>query len=466
MSPLSRFVLVANRLPFRWNEETSGWQVSPGGLVSALTPILRERDGVWVGWTGIADFQPEPFEEQEIHLHPVPIHAAEVEPYYYGFCNGTLWPLYHNAVRSPEFHRHWWWPYHQVNQRFADAAAERLAPEGIAWVQDYQMQLVPAMLRERRPGATIGFFLHIPFPPVELFSYLPWRRAVVEGLLGSDVVAFQTRQSLENFADAALRFGGAARNGDALRYEGRRVTLQASPISVDTGRFEELAADPAVVQAAAGIRSDVGAHRKVLLGVDRLDYTKGIGIRLKAVQTFFLAAREMGRLERGREPVLIQLSVPSREQVSEYALMREEVEGLVGRINGELGRPDWTPVTYMYRQLAQEDLVAYYRAADVMLVTPLADGMNLVAKEYVACRLDDTGALLLSEFAGAAAELQSAMLVNPMDVDGLAHRLLDCLALSQVEQRARMSAMRRVVRTNDVYAWSRRCMEALESRVG
>ncbi|MDT8435804.1 MAG: trehalose-6-phosphate synthase [Gemmatimonadota bacterium] len=466
MSPLSRFVLVANRLPVRWDEETSEWQVSPGGLVSALTPVLRERDGVWVGWTGIADFQPAPFDEGGIHLHPVPVHAAEVEPYYHGFCNGTLWPLYHNAIRSPEFHRHWWWPYHYVNRRFADVAAKRLAPEGVCWVQDYQMQLVPAMLREHRPGATIGFFLHIPFPPVELFAYLPWRHAVIEGLLGSDVVAFQTRQSLENFADAARMFGGAERHGDVLRHEGRRIRLQASPISIDTEKFERLAADPEVERMSADIRSDVGPGRKIVLGVDRLDYTKGIGIRLKAVQTFFQAARDMGRLERGREPVLIQLSVPSREEVSEYALMREEVEGLVGRINGELGRPGWTPITYMYRQLAQPELVAYYRAADVMLVTPLADGMNLVAKEYVATRLDDTGTLVLSEFAGAAAELEKALLVNPMDVDGLAHRLLDALALSPVEQRGRMATMRRAVRENDVFAWSRRCLEALEEEAG
>jgi len=463
VSQPSRFVLVANRLPVRWDEDTSEWSVSPGGLVSALTPILQERDGVWVGWTGIPDFSPEPFEHGGIRLHPVHIHEAEVDPYYYGFCNGTLWPLYHNAVRTPEFHRHWWWPYVEVNRRFAQAAARRLAADGVAWIQDYQMQLVPEMLREVRPEARIGFFLHIPFPAVELFAYLPWRLGVLEGLLGADVLAFQTRQSLENFSDAATRFAGATRSGETLHHGGREVRLQAAPIAIDTARYERLAADPAVEAAMHRIHNDVGVERKLILGVDRLDYTKGIGLRLKAFQTFLHGEQREGRMVPGREPVMIQLSVPSREQLIEYARMREEVEGLVGRINGDFGRPGWTPVTYMYRELAAEELVALYRAADVMLVTPLADGMNLVAKEYVACRVDDTGALVLSEFAGAAEELRDALLVNPMDLDGLAHRLGEALAMSRTEQRGRLTHLRGVVREHDVFEWSRRCLEALEA---
>lgn len=463
MSQPSPFVLVANRLPVRWDEERSEWNVSPGGLVSALTPILKERDGVWVGWTGIPDFSPEPFERGGIRLHPVQVHGTEVDPYYYGFCNGTLWPLYHNAVRTPEFHRHWWWPYVEVNRRFAQAAAGRLAPEGIAWIQDYQLQLVPEMLRELRPGARIGFFLHIPFPAVELFAYLPWRLGVLKGLLGADVLAFQTRQSLENFSDAALRFTGADRSGDTLHHEGREVRLQAAPIAIDTGRYERLAAVPDVVAASERIRRDIGEGRQLVLGVDRLDYTKGIGLRLRAFQTFLHRALQEGRLSEGREPVMVQLAVPSREQLTQYMRMREEVEGLVGRINGDFGRPGWTPLTYMYRELSGEELVSYYRAADVMLVTPLADGMNLVAKEYVATRLDDSGALVLSEFAGAAAELEDALLVNPMDLDGLANRLREAIGLSPTEQRARMAKLRRVVREHDVFEWSRRCLEALQA---
>ena len=325
------------------------------------------------------------------------------------------------------------------------------------------MQLVPEMLREVRPEARIGFFLHIPFPAVELFAYLPWRLGVLEGLLGADVLAFQTRQSLENFSDAATRFAGARRSGETLRHGGREVRLQAAPIAIDTARYERLASDPAVEAAMHRIHNDVGVERKLILGVDRLDYTKGIGLRLKAFQTFLHGEQREGRMVPGREPVMIQLSVPSREQLIEYARMREEVEGLVGRINGDFGRPGWTPVTYMYRELAAEELVALYRAADVMLVTPLADGMNLVAKEYVACRVDDTGALVLSEFAGAAEELGDALLVNPMDLDGLAHRLGEALAMSRTEQRGRLTHLRRVVREHDVFEWSRRCLEALEA---
>jgi trehalose 6-phosphate synthase len=453
----SEFVVVANRLPVSRDDENDRWVTSPGGLVSALVPILTERSGVWVGWTGATDDAPAPFEHDGMQLRPVALNAGEVEAHYLGFCNNTLWPLYHNAIRTPSYHRHWWRPYQAVNEKFAAEVAEAIAPDGTAWVHDYQLQLVPAMLRALRPAVTVGFFLHIPFPPVELFAYLPWRSSVLDGLLGADVLAFQTRQSVANFRDAALRYSDAQAAGDDLEIDGRRVRLQWAPISIDSGAFESAAARPAVVENAARLRQQIDPARRLLLGVDRLDYTKGIDHRLRAVQTF----HERYPLE-AENTVLLQVAVPSREELIQYAQQRERVEQLVGQINGEFGKPGYTPVVYMYRHLGFEDLVAAYLAADVMLVTPLADGMNLVAKEYIASRTADEGLLVLSEFAGAAAELEEAIQINPLNLDEFADTLLYAVKISKQDAASRMRCLRETVRDNDVYQWSRNCLEALE----
>ena len=454
----SEFVVVANRLPVSRDDEQDRWVTSPGGLVSALVPILTERDGVWVGWTGAPDDAPEPFEHDGMRLVSVPLTEAEVESYYLGFCNNTLWPLYHNAIRTPDYHRHWWRPYQAVNARFASAVADSLATGGIAWVHDYQLQLVPGMLRALRGDATIGFFLHIPFPPVELFAYLPWRSELLEGLLGADVLAFQTRQSVANFRDAALRYSDATAVGDDLEVAGRRVRLQWAPISIDSEAFEAAAGRRSVIENAARLREQVEPSTTLFLGVDRLDYTKGIDHRLRAIQTF----HERYPAE-ARNTVFLQLAVPSREELIQYAQQRERIERLVGQINGEFGQPGYTPVVYMYRHLDFEDLVAAYLAADVMLVTPLADGMNLVAKEYIAARTSDDGLLVLSEFAGAAAELEDAIQINPLNLDGLADTLHYAVNIPEGEATRRMRSLRRTVRDNDVYQWSRNCLEALEN---
>ncbi|MEJ2482005.1 MAG: trehalose-6-phosphate synthase [Gemmatimonadota bacterium] len=458
MKPVSDFVMVANRLPVSRDDERDRWVTSPGGLVSALVPILTEREGAWIGWTGAPDDAPSPFEHDGMRLIPVPLSAEDLDSYYLGFCNNTLWPLYHNAIRTPAYHRHWWRPYEAVNERFAEAVAETLSPRGIAWVHDYQLQLVPGRVRALRPDVTVGFFLHIPFPPVELFAYLPWREPVLRGLLGSDVIAFQTEQSVSNFRDAALRYAGARDAGEELEYDGRRVRLQWAPISVDTEAFAQAARSPEVIESARRLRERILPARKLVLGVDRLDYTKGIDHRLRAVQTF-----HERHPEAARDTVLLQLAVPSREELIQYAEQRERVERLVGQINGEHGDPGYTPVVYMYRHLGFEELVAAYLAADVMLVTPLADGMNLVAKEYIASRTSDDGLLVLSEFAGAAAELREAVLVNPLDLDGLAETLLYAVTITPEDAAERMRPLRATVREYDVYLWSRNCLEALES---
>ncbi len=448
-----RVVVVANRLPGRRVDD--GWETSPGGLVSAMAPILRERAGSWVGWAGDAG-EHAPFDHDGIHQVPVPLSDREVDDFYLGFSNGTIWPLYHDAIRTPEFHRHWWRQYVEVNRRFAERAASVLEPGDIAWVHDYQLQLVPAMLRELRPDARIGFFLHIPFPPVELFARMPWRTQIIEGLLGADLVGFQTRLGRHNFGRATRRFAGAAGN-TRQAVVGNHVTRLAShPISIDTGHYQELARQPSTQRRVEGLAAELGG-RRVILGVDRLDYTKGIDVRLRAFDTLLRKHPAIAN-----EVVFVQIAVPSRAGVADYERMRTDVETLVGRVNGAHGDLHHSPVHYSYGGLDSEDLAAYYLLADVMCVTPFRDGMNLVAKEYVASRKGNNGVLVLSEFAGAAHELGQALIVNPFDVDGVADALWRALQMPPEEVSRRMSALRRQVRKYDVFSWARSFIEDLD----
>lgn len=421
-----------------------------------MTPILQETKGTWIGWSGIPDRDFEPFDHSGIRQVPIFLAQEEYEQFYVGFCNGTLWPLYHDAVREPQFHRHWWRPYRDVNLKFAETAAATISDEDVAWVQDYQLQLVPQMLRDLTKAHRIGFYLHIPFPPVELFAKLPWRREVLEGLMGADVLAFQSRSSRRNFSVAARELAGAKGSTRRLEWEGREVNLQVAPIGIDTSMFRKHASSEVTLATAELIRSRLGSPKVVVLGVDRLDYTKGIDLRMRALQTLLDRRPDLAG-----DVVLVQIAVPSREDVAEYRKIRRDIEGLVGRINGDLAQVGRPPIHYLYRSLPFEELIAYYRAADVMLVTPLRDGMNLVAKEYVATRFDKTGALILSEFAGAAEELTQAFLVNPYDLNGLADALDKAISLSEEEQQKRMSSLRRSVGRHDVFWWAERCLAPL-----
>ncbi len=434
------------------------WQTSPGGLVSALVPVAQRRGGAWIGWTGTPGVTVDPFVHDNIYNLPVSISTGESDSYYEGFCNRTLWPLYHDAVSEPEYHRHWWFAYLAVNVRFADMLARAAAPGATVWIHDYHLQLVPALLRNRRPDLCIGFFLHIPFPPEELFARLPWRTAVLKGLMGADVIGFQTRAGARNFLQVARRYTDAVRQGNHLNVGDREVQVDAFPISIDFEQFDSRARDETVRRRAEELRQRLGGGRRIILGVDRLDYTKGIDVRLKAYREL-LAERKASI----RDSVLVQVAVPSRARIVEYKEMRSRIEELVGQINGEFGEVGTAAVHYLRRNLPFDELIAMYRAADVMLVTPLCDGMNLVAKEYVATRHDNTGAIILSEFVGAAAELRRAILVNPHDVDGLVDALQDALNMSRSEQSRRMQALRRVVRRQTVHVWASSFFEALQS---
>ena len=453
-----RLVVVANRLPASRVGQGAGvrWERSPGGLVSAMAPVLEERSGVWIGWDGGAGPAPRPGRAGSIDIRAIGLSRGEVERYYHGFCNTPLWPLYHDAIVNPEFHRSWWEPYIDVNRRFAAAAAKVYRRKNLVWVHDYQLQLAPRMIRERKPTAKIGFFLHIPFPPDELFAWLPWRSAILRGLLGSDVIGLQTQASAENFVRVAKRYAGAEGTERELVLEGRTVRVMACPISIPSEDFEKIAASPSVRRKAAEIKQQLGG-RKMLLGVDRLDYTKGIPLRLRAFHEL-LQDRKLSV----NECVMVQIAVPSREAVPGYEETRREVELTVGRINGEFSMPGKVAVHYFRRSLSREDLVAYYLAADVMLVTPLRDGMNLVAKEYVMCRENGTGVLVLSEFAGAARELRRALLVNPRDLETLKKTIEQAVRMPESDQRMRMAMLRSNVRRHDVHDWSRTFLEALE----
>jgi trehalose 6-phosphate synthase/phosphatase len=445
-------VVVANRLPFDLQRNPDGSTTArqaPGGLVTALAPLLARQHGAWIGWPGSADLNLEPTTADNVVLYPVKLTGGEVAGYYEGFSNATLWPLYHDAVADPEFHRQWWEVYERVNQRFAAAAAEVAGPDAIVWVHDYQLQLVPAMLRRLRPDVRIGFFLHIPFPPSELFMRLPWRAEIINGLLGADVVGFQLPGGARNFVRLARTLTGAAVSGSLIEHDGRTVRAAAFPISIDSTGQAKLAASSQVQEEAAKLREELGNPRRLILGIDRLDYTKGINVRLRAFGEL-LAERDPS----AQDTVMVQIATPSRERLHSYARMREEIERQVGALNGEHGRIGRPAVHYLHHSLPREELAAFYVAADVMTVTPLRDGMNLVAKEYVACRVDGGGVLLLSEFTGAARELRSAVLVNPYDTDGVKEGLRQALNMPEQEARQRMRALRRQVLTHDVDRWA------------
>ncbi len=461
-SALAEFVVIANRLPVDRVTGPDGettWRKSPGGLVTALEPVIRRHGGAWIGWHGAAGEKLRPFQHDGMQLVPVPLSEDEVEEYYEGFSNATLWPLYHDVVAPPEFHREWWDAYVRVNKRFAARAAKVAKKNAVVWVQDYQLQLVPAMLRELRPDLRIGFFLHIPFPPTELFQQLPWRRQILEGLLGADLVGFQMPGAAQNFIRLVRQRVGHKTHRDTVYLpDGRTVLAKAYPISIDAAGFEELARKPEVIARAAQIRESLGNPKVVLLGIDRLDYTKGLRQRLRAFGELIAD----GALDVD-DAVFVQVATPSRERVGQYILLRDDINRLVGRINGDVGRIGQQPVTYLHASYPREEMAALYRAADVMVVTPLRDGMNLVAKEYVACRYDEKGALVLSEFAGAASELKSAYQVNPHDINGMKQVLLAAINADPRENARRMKAMRRQVMENDIDLWAANFLRELNA---
>lgn len=456
-------VVVSNRLPVDRATEGEEWRRSPGGLVAALEPVLQTTGGAWVGWPGQPDLEVDRFTFDGIDLVPVALSAEDVERFYEGFSNDTIWPLYHDVISPPTYHREWWDAYVRVNQRFAEAAANVAADGARVWVHDYQLQLVPRMLRELRPDLVIGYFHHIPFPAYGIYSQLPWRNQVLDGLLGADVIGFQRVADASNFTRAVRRRFGFDTKAGTVRVADpggavRTVIAKAYPISIDAAAYDEIARRPEVQERAREIRAELGDPDTVLFGVDRLDYTKGITHRLKAYGE--LLAEHRVDVEK---VTLVQVASPSRERVVAYMQLRDEIELTVGRINGDFDTVGHSAIRYLHHSYPREEMVALYLAADVMLVTALRDGMNLVAKEYVASRVDGRGALVLSEFTGAADELGQAICVNPHDIEGLKDAIMTAIEMPADEQRKRMRALRRRVREHDVDRWSRGFLHDLGS---
>jgi trehalose 6-phosphate synthase len=439
-------VAYANRLPVARGRK--GWRPSAGGLVSALRPALESRDGAWVGWDGGAPDLPRRVGGLSVDLLPVALSRREIEDYYHGFANRTLWPLLHGLIEQPVFEGRWWTAYRDVNERFAAVDASR---GGLRWVHDYHLMLVPSLLR--RAGAVpIGFFLHVPFPPPEIYARLPWREQLLDGLLGADVVSFQTETYRDNFVRTCAQLREDVRvQGRTVALPRRRVLTAAHPISIDARTLAIDARSVATERSLRGLRAQFG-RRRILLGVDRLDYTKGIIERLRAIELLLERRPELrGSL------TFVQIAVPSRGEIREYRELRRNVEELVGRINGRFTDPGGdVPIYYLYRSVPHERLLAYYRLADVCLVTPLADGMNLVAKEFVTAQAagDGTGALVLSEFTGAAVELVDALPCNPFDVARLSTAIELALELDEGDRRRRIERMAAAVARRDVYWWT------------
>ncbi|MFN8600377.1 MAG: bifunctional alpha,alpha-trehalose-phosphate synthase (UDP-forming)/trehalose-phosphatase [Candidatus Binatia bacterium] len=459
---MARLIIVSNRLPvtIRTDGESVRLERSPGGLATGLAGPHARADGLWIGWPGdVASLSEERRAEvaqqlDEQRFVPVWLTPEDVKHYYEGFSNAVLWPLFHYRIDQLPQYVGDWEAYERVNERFADAIAERWQPGDVVWVHDYQLMLVPQLLRRRVPDARIGFFLHIPFPASEVFRALPYRERILEGLLGADLVGFHTASYLRAFASSLLLVLGIAANVDRVRSGTREIRLGVFPMGVDAASFAELAGRDEVGARVAELRGADGCT--LVVGIDRLDYTKGIPRRLLAFEKMLRDHPSLAEKVR-----MVQVAVPSRTDVAAYQTFRNEVDALIGRVNGAFGTPRWVPIHYIYRGLSEEEVVALYRAADVLVVTPLRDGMNLVAKEFVAARTDEEGVLVLSEFAGAASELAEAILVNPYDIDRTAEAMRRALTLPGGERRVRMRALRRRVRRYDVHSWVRSFLQVL-----
>ncbi|RJQ52174.1 MAG: trehalose-6-phosphate synthase [Desulfobacteraceae bacterium] len=467
----NRLVIVSNRLPVVFEEDENGrLQLRPGsgGLVTALAPVLRNRGGLWIGWPGTADtdgVQVEKLLEESTknvgyNFKPVVLSKEEVEGFYYGFANEILWPLFHDLQTRCNFDPTYWKAYRNVNRKFAEVIIENIKDEDHIWIHDYHLMTVAHELREMGISARIGYFLHIPFPPMDLFINLPWRFQILHALLSYDLVGFQTQRDRRNFVQCVenmledVRIQG---EGQVLtaQVDHREVRIGNFPVSIDYNEFFQKAATREVEELAFKIRKELTANH-IVLGIDRLDYTKGIPERLTAFRNLLERYPEIRK-----KVSLIQIVVPSRVNIPKYHDLKSVIEGLVGEINGRFTQPGWVPIHYIFRSIDRTELIAYYRAAQIALITPLKDGMNLVAKEYSACNVDESGVLILSEFAGAAAQLKDgALLVNPYDVEGVADTLFAAMHMDIDRRREKVKILREAVRSSDIYSWVDSFLEA------
>ena len=468
----SRLVAVSNRLPVKLVRENGNWQVRPGsgGLVTAMAPVLKNRGGVWIGWSGgteeaaLSSLLGQASKMSGYDLRPVSLTAEEVQGYYYGFSNEIIWPLFHDLQTRCNFRPAYWYEYLKVNRKFAEVISRTVRPDDFIWVHDYHLFYCALFLRELGIRNSTGFFLHIPFPPLDIFLKLPWRRQVISALLQYDLLGFQTARDRRHFLDCVQRFFpemAVIGRGSIVRLDGagREIRVGVFPISIDYESFERDAASRQVADCAWFLHEKL-PDRQVILGIDRLDYTKGIPERFRSFRTALRRYPELCQ-----KVSLVQVVVPSREEVAEYRRLKAEIEQLVGAINGEFTTSGWIPIHYLYKSLNRRDLLAYYRLAEIALITPLKDGMNLVCKEYCACNLEGNGVLILSEFAGAAAQLKKgAVLVNPYDEEGVSDAIFTGFCMDHEERKRRMVKMRDHIRQKDIFWWVNTFLKAAFSR--
>lgn len=460
---MARTIIVSNRLPVKVQKDNKGelqYKPSEGGLATGLGSIYKEGDNVWVGWPGLY-FQDEDNKKEatdrlkDENMWPVFLTENEIKLYYEGFSNETLWPTFHYFNQYALYKKSYWLEYQKVNQKFCDEVVAVANPDDTIWVHDYQLMLLPDMIRQKLPDASIGFFLHIPFPSFEVFRLLPWRRELLDGVLGSDLIGFHTYDDMRHFLSSVSRINFIGNHHGQIMRDRRTIVVDSFPIGIDYDKYAASAASPTTLSREVKFRTSLG-DQKLMLSIDRLDYSKGIPARLQIFDIFLSKHPEyQGKVS------LLMIVVPSRDNVEKYKHLKEEVDLLVGRINGKYGSMNWTPIHYFYRSFPLEDLSAFYRMADVALVTPMRDGMNLVCKEFIASKLDKHGVLILSEMAGASKELSEAIIVNPNDKHQVVDAIYEALTMPEEEQEVHMNYMQDTLRKFSIHHWVKLFLDRL-----
>ncbi|HER43862.1 MAG TPA: trehalose-6-phosphate synthase [Candidatus Eisenbacteria bacterium] len=456
-----KLIIASNRLPFILERDGGSWKLLPGsgGLVTALAPVLRDRGGIWIGWPGLsgtADISGQisrASDEAGFDMKPVYLDAEDVRRYYKGLSNEVLWPLFHDLQSYCNFDPSYWQSYLDINARFAGVIGEQAGSGDFIWVHDYHLLATGSEIRKAGISASTGFFLHIPFPPLDIFAKLPWRSEILRSMLDYDLIGFQTPRDRRNFIQCLRTFVddiAIVGKGQVIEARAGEKTIRIGyfPISIDYTEFSQLAGSREVADAAWFIHEDI-PKGKIVLGVDRLDYTKGIPYRLRAFEDFLEKHPELHR-----KITLVQVVVPSRRDIPVYEELKIEIERMVGEINGRFTRSGWVPIHYIFRSLSRPELLGYYRAAEIALLTPLKDGMNLVAKEYCASNIERSGVLILSEFAGAAPQMKKeAILVNPYNIEQVSDAIFQAWTMDLRERRSRMEKLQASVARNDIYWW-------------
>jgi trehalose 6-phosphate synthase/phosphatase len=460
---MSKTIIVSNRLPISLRHRNGKFEFKPsaGGLATGLGSIYTAGENIWIGWPGNTVEDPEQRAEIILELHelkmaPVFLTKEDIEEFYEGFSNETLWPAFHYFTQYMVYNPEHWKAYVRVNEKFCNAILKKASPEDTIWVHDYQLLLLPKMLREKLPNATIAFFQHIPFPSYEIIRMIPWRTQLLEGMVGADLIGFHTYDDMRHFLSAVSRITGLTSESGYIQAENRIINVDSFPMGIDYDKFANQAKSRKTQNIVREFRKQV-EDQKLIITIDRLDYSKGIPQRIQAFDQLLQQHKELhGKVS------MIMIVVPSRDKVQSYKVLKEEIDLLVGRINSEYSTLNWKPVHYFYRSFPFEELSAFYSMSDIALVTPLRDGMNLVCKEFVASKTDQTGVLILSEMAGASKELQDAVLVNPYDRQGVIDAIYNALSMNPAEQKARMVSMQQSLKKYDVFQWVKVFMDRLD----